>query len=75
MSTGRMPFLYHFPMGHFSVAMRSLAHVEHPHFMHRPVPLNADAFQKSQEAQTPILFCKVAASAAAKPWSAHFVAE
>jgi hypothetical protein len=32
---------YHFPSGHFSVAMRSFAHVEHPHLRQRPVPLRA----------------------------------
>jgi hypothetical protein len=41
----------HFPIGQFSVAMRSFAQVEHPHFMQRPVLPSAFLFQNSQPLQ------------------------
>lgn len=40
---------YHFPIGHFSVAMRSFTWVEQPHLRQRPVPLNPSGSHKSQE--------------------------
>jgi hypothetical protein len=40
--------VYHLPIGHFSVAIRSLAWVEHPHFLQRPVFRNADGSHRSQ---------------------------
>jgi hypothetical protein len=39
----------HLPIGHFSVAIRSFAHVEHPHFLHLPVPINPELSQNSHD--------------------------
>ena len=59
--------LYHLLMGHFSVAIRSLACVEHPHFWQRPVFTKPDSSQNSQPLQVSSRALKVSGSAVWKP--------
>jgi hypothetical protein len=42
---------FHLPSGHLSVAMRSFAHVLHPHLRQRPVALSACASHSGQARQ------------------------
>lgn len=62
-------------MGHLSVAMRSLAQVEHPHFIQRPVPPNPLEFQNSQPWQVSILVFNVSSSVFESPLLVHLTAE
>jgi len=62
-------------MGQRSVAMRSLAHVEHPHFMHFPDPLNDLAFQKLHFLQTFRRPSTLSSDKDLKPDLAHRIAD
>jgi hypothetical protein len=55
------------PTGHFSDAIRIFAHVEHPHFRQRPVPLSADRSQKSHDLQVSWRFASVSGVAIENP--------
>lgn len=61
----------HFPIGHFSVDIRSFAHVLHPHFKHLPVLPNASASQNSQLRQTESRLCRVESSTRVNPFLAQ----
>jgi hypothetical protein len=63
--------VYHLSIGHFSVAMRSLAHVEQPHFLQRPVPLSASESQNSQLLQWLRRSSKTFSSAILNPFEAQ----
>ena len=43
-------------MGQRSVAILIFAHVEHPHFLHLPVPFHAEEIQCSQSLHIDFLF-------------------
>lgn len=57
----------HFPIGHRSVAIRNLAHVLHPHFLQRPVPLRALAFHWSQARQVASRAARISGGVVEKP--------
>jgi len=57
----------HFPSGHLSVAMRSFAHVEHPHLRQRPVELSAVASHSGQDRQMASRVVSASGGVVAKP--------
>ena len=59
--------VYHLPIGHFSVAILSLACVEQPHFLQRPVFAKPDSSQNSQLLQISSLKLRVSESAVVNP--------
>lgn len=59
--------VYHLPIGHFSVAIRSLAWVEQPHFLQRPVFRNPDWSHRSQLLQISSLSFNTSGSANTNP--------
>jgi len=58
---------FHFPSGQASVAMRSLAHVEHPHFLQRPVPFSAPASHSGQARHVASRVARISGGVVAKP--------
>lgn len=58
---------YHFPIGHFSVARRSLAAVEQPQRRQRPVPRSALPSQSSHARHCSIRAAKTSADAIGIP--------
>ena len=65
----------HFPSGHFSVAMRNFAHVEHPHLRQRPVALSACASHSGQARQVASRVASAFGGVVAKPARAKLKAE
>ena len=62
----------HFPIGHRSVAMRSLAHVLHPHLRHRPVLLSACASHSGQARHVDSRVASASGGVVEKPEAVHF---
>jgi len=58
---------YHFPRGHFSVAMRSFAHVEHLQILQRPVPPSACAAHSGQARQVASRLASASGGVVEKP--------
>jgi len=57
----------HLPSGHLSVAMRSFAHVEHPHLRQRPVALSACASHSGQARHVASRVASASGGVVAKP--------
>jgi len=57
----------HLPIGQRSVAMRSLAHVEHPHLRQRPVLFSAAASHSGQALQVASRVARASGGVVAKP--------
>ena len=57
----------HLPIGHRSVAMRSFAHVEHPHLRQRPVLFNAVASHSGQALHVASRVARASGGVVAKP--------
>lgn len=57
----------HLPIGHRSVAMRSFAHVEHPHLRQRPVLFNAVASHSGHARHVASRLERASGGVAAKP--------
>jgi len=58
---------HHLPSGQVSVAIRSFAHVEQPHFRQRPVPLIAAASHNWHDRQIAFRVASVSASVGVNP--------
>ena len=65
----------HFPSGHFSVAMRSFAQVEHLHILHRPVPFSDFASHSSQDLQIDSLKERTSFEVAGNPLAQYLMLE
>jgi len=57
----------HLPRGHRSVAMRSFAHVEHPHLRQRPVAFKAVASHSGQARHVASRMASASGGVVAKP--------
>ena len=70
--TGGKEMDFHFPSGQDSVAMRSFAHVEHPHLRQRPEAFSAAASHSGQARQVASRAARMSGGVVEKPEAVNF---